>query len=317
MTDVFAVLFLMDHITNFSLMLALADKDLIFAWQAKWVQPTTANWPVFFLVGLDWTPFSWLTCTNWWMLAKHCCSICTSTSVMKIYFYSSFLQLHFNTSIRSTNAIRGTFKLPNQKEHKAGFYLLYIAKKNGAISQIFKHVILPCHLVGEGQLSFFSSITGPHRSPDIFGLVWINTVKQCPGSLYHTGPVSERKGNCSSNPSNSDTHTHTHTRQTLIHIMMKGDTERLHKCEIKCNNTPLIDMSVSMWSHVTQGKSTRDGPVYCSRLLVYIFQQYAGPLPHHSSVTWKGIYCIFQKVLSNCVEETKAFLPSIILNQLI
>lgn len=35
MTDVFAVLFLMDRNRSFSLMLALADKDLIFAWQVK------------------------------------------------------------------------------------------------------------------------------------------------------------------------------------------------------------------------------------------------------------------------------------------
>lgn len=160
MTDVFAVIFLMDRITNFSLMLALADKDLIFAWQAKWVQPMTSYWPIFFLVGLDWTPFCWLTFTNWWILDKHYCSTFTSTPGMKIYFYSSFLQLHFNTSIWNTDTIRGTFKLPNQKEHKAGFYLLYSTQKNWAISQIFNHVILPCHLVGEGQLSFFSSVTG-------------------------------------------------------------------------------------------------------------------------------------------------------------
>lgn len=35
MTDVFAVLFLMDGNRSFSVMLALADKDLIFAWRVK------------------------------------------------------------------------------------------------------------------------------------------------------------------------------------------------------------------------------------------------------------------------------------------
>lgn len=91
-------------------------------------------------------------------------------------------------------------------------------------------VILPVTLLGRlspVSLGLIAPLTGLNKD-------------SITASLYHTGPVSERKGNCSS--IHQLRHTHTH-QQTLIHIMMKGDAERLHKFEIKCNITPLIDMS--------------------------------------------------------------------------
>lgn len=69
---------------------------------------------------------------------------------------------HFDTSIQHTNAIRGTLKLPNQRAQKAGFYLVYSAKKNRAISQVFKHVILPVTSLGRVNC---------HLSPESLGLI--------------------------------------------------------------------------------------------------------------------------------------------------
>lgn len=97
---------------------------------------------------------------------------------------------------KNTNANRGTFQLPNPS-----FSLLHrAAKKNLRYSSMSSSRSL--HRGG-------SSVTGPHSIPDMFGLVWINTVIQHSGSLYHSGLASQWESNYSPNESYFDTLKHT------------------------------------------------------------------------------------------------------------
>ena len=93
MTDVFAVLFLMDGNRSFSVMLALADKDLIFAWRVKWGKSTTAFWQnkyVFFCVFFSCGP-RLNSCTNaWCILDEKCCSTFSSNPGIKKWFIKKF-----------------------------------------------------------------------------------------------------------------------------------------------------------------------------------------------------------------------------------
>lgn len=108
MTDVFAVLFLMDHMTHFSIVLALADKDVISAWQAKWVQLTSAYSHDNNFFSFRQAPLLNMDFNSW-----HEEGI------------STFKDLNTKNEGHERHV-----KLPHQREHNVCFSLLYIAKEN-------------------------------------------------------------------------------------------------------------------------------------------------------------------------------------------